>query len=293
MKVIRSIAFALFLSAAAFAQTGAPKPEFEVASIKPSAPFIAGAGNSLGVGVHIDGSQVRCTQLSLKDYTRMAYNLKDYQISGPEWIGSERFDINAKVPEGTNRDQVRGMIQTLLVDRFQLKSHMEKKEFPVYALTVAKGGLKMKESPLDPEEPGKAQVDVKASGSAAGTSVSLGRGASFTMADNKIQGVKLSMVQIADLMARFLDRPVVDLTGDKGTYDFVLEFTTEDFRAMMIRSAIAAGVTLPPQAIAYADAQSGDSLYTALQAAGMKLERQKAPLEVLVIDHVLKTPSEN
>jgi uncharacterized protein (TIGR03435 family) len=295
MSVIRSIVLAAAASAVCLAQSAAPKAEFEVASVKPSAPFIPGQGSSLSLGVHIDDSQVRCTQLALKDYIRIAYQIKDYQVSGPEWIGSERYDLSGKVPQGieASRDHIDQMIQSLLLDRFQLKTHTEKKEFAVYALTAAKGGLKMKESALDPEEPGKAPVDVKASGSAAGTSVTLGRGASFTIADNKLTAIKLSMAQAADLLARFVDRPVVDMTGAKGAYDFVLEFTPDDFRAMMIRSAIAAGVTLPPQAIAYMEQQSGDSLFTAVQTVGLKLERQKAPLDVLVVDHVLKNPSEN
>ena len=291
MSVIRSIVFTAVASAVCSAQAPAPKLEFEVASIKPSAPFTG--GGQLNVGVHIDGSQVRCASLALKDYIRMAYKVKDYQISGPEWMGSERYDINAKVPEGTDRDQVAEMVKALLVDRFQMKTHNEKKEFPVYALTVAKGGVKMKEVALDPEQAGKPPVDVKINAGAAGTTVNLGRGASFTFANNKIEGYRLTMVQAADLLARFVDRPVVDMTENKGTYDFVLEFTPEDFRAMMIRSAIAAGVALPAEARAYMEAQSGDSLFTALQAIGLKLERQKAPLDVLVIDHVLKTPSEN
>ena len=133
----------LALSGIVFAQSS----EFEVASIKPSAPVV----DRVNVGVHVDGAQVRCTYLSLKDYIRMAYNVKDHQIVGPDWLGSDRFDIAAKVPEG-GRDKIREMLQSLLKDRFHMKFHSDSKEFPVYALVVGKGGPKMKESPLDPEE---------------------------------------------------------------------------------------------------------------------------------------------
>jgi uncharacterized protein (TIGR03435 family) len=98
---------------------------------------------------------------------------------------------------------------------------------------------------------------------------------------------------LAPMLSAFMDRPVVDMTDLKGNYDFVLELSPEDFRAMGIRSAIAAGVALPPQAIQMAEAASGDSLTNALQKVGLKLDSRKAPLEVLVIDHAEKTPSEN
>ncbi len=90
-----------------------------------------------------------------------------------------------------------------------------------------------------------------------------------------------------------MDRPVVDMTNLQGHYDFLLELSPEDFRAMGIRSAIAAGVALPPQAIQMAEAASGNSLSNALEKLGLKLETRKAPVEVLVIDHAEKTPSEN
>src|SRR3954451_4869037 len=84
------------------AQTAAPRPEFEVASIRPSAELT----QEVKVGVHIDGAQVKCTYLSLKDYIQSAYQLKNYQVIGPDWIGSARFDIAAKLPAGASRDQV-------------------------------------------------------------------------------------------------------------------------------------------------------------------------------------------
>jgi uncharacterized protein (TIGR03435 family) len=95
------------------------------------------------------------------------------------------------------------------------------------------------------------------------------------------------------MLARFEDRPVVDMTGLKGKYDFTLSFTEEDYHAMMIRAAISSGMALPPEAIQAMERASGDSLYTALDAVGLKLESRKAPLDVLVIDHAEKNPSEN
>src|SRR5579872_2530668 len=136
---------ALFGVGSAFAQDS-PRPEFEVATIRPSAQTLTDGATA---GVHIDGAQFRSAALTLKDYIGMAYRIKLYQISGPDWIGSDRFDISATLPPGT-ADQVPEMMKSLLEDRFQIKVHREKKDFPVYVLEVAKGGVKMQESAPDP-----------------------------------------------------------------------------------------------------------------------------------------------
>jgi uncharacterized protein (TIGR03435 family) len=268
---------------------------FEVASIRPSAPP---GGDHMNVGVHIDGSQISCTQLSLKDYISAAYRVKLYQISGPDWLGSERFDISAKIPAGAKEEQVPEMLQAMLVDRFQMKFHREKKDFPVYALVIAKGGLKLKESAKDPEasdsgDPAKAALNITGGGGRGGVHINLGNGSSFSLAENKFIGTKLTMASFVDTLARFEDRPVVDMTDLKGTYDIQLDFTTEDYTALLIRSAIAAGVTMPPEAMKALENSSGDSLLAALEKVGLRLERRKAPLDVLTIDSMMKAPTEN
>ncbi len=272
------------------------RPEFEVASIKPSTAGPAVGAGQVHVGVQIDGAQVHCTYLSLKDYIRIAYQVKDYQISGPDWMASERFDIHAKLPAG-GREQFRDMLQALLEQRFQMKMHRASKEFPVYAVVVAKGGLKLKESPLDPEpdgaEGGKGAVNVSATGGRGGTTVTFGRGAYFTLADNKFEARKLSMEALADSVGRFVERPVVDMTELKGTYDLTLEFTPEDYRVLLIRMALSAGVNLPPEAMKLLEGASDEALFKGLQQLGLKLDSRKAPLEVLVVDSATKTPTEN
>jgi uncharacterized protein (TIGR03435 family) len=279
-------------AAVAFGQS--PRPEFEVASIRPTDQTAA----QVNVGVHVDGAQVSITYFSLKDYIRVAYRVKDYQVIGPDWIASERFDIAAKIPAGANRDQVPEMLQTLLEERFKLKTHGDSKEFPVYALIQAKGGAKLKESPLDPvaegTDPAKpANVNVSASGGRGGVNINLGRGSYFSFADNKLEGRKLTMPVFCDTLARFMDRPVVDMTDLKSTYDITLNFTPEDYTAMLIRSAITAGVALPPQALKALEFSSGDSLASAMQLVGLKLDARKAPLPTLVVDRAEKTPTAN
>lgn len=231
----------------------------------------------------------------------MAFRLKQYQVSGPDWLATEKFDIVAKLPDGAPRDQVLPMLQALLLERFQMKTHYETRDFPVYAILVAKGGLKMQELPPDPETDasdgaGKSDnsaVNVSVSGGRGGVTANYGHGSYFTIGDSRIEARKMQMNYVADMLARFEDKPVVDMTGLKGKYDFTLSFTEEDYRAMMIRAALSSGMPLPPEAVHLMETASGDSLFSALQAVGLRLESRKAPLDILVIDHAEKAPAEN
>ena len=278
-------------AAAAFAQTP-PRPEFEVASIRPSAPSPE-AG--VTAGVRIDGAQFRSAFLTLKDYLGLAYRVKVYQISGPDWISSDRFDISATLSPGT-ATQIPEMMQRLLEDRFQIKIHREKKDFPVYVLEVAKGGLKMQETGPDPDPANadaRAPLTITGSGNAQGVSVNLGRGASYTFGGNKFEGKRLTTAMIAGTLERFMDRPIVDMTDLKGSYDVTLDVTTEDYRAMLIHAAVAAGVSLPPEALRLLDGASLPSLFEAVQKVGLKLDARKAPLDMIVVDDGRKTPTDN
>ena len=293
MTAIRTVVLCISASAVLLSQAPPARPEFEVASIKPTA--VTPLGAQVHVGIQIDGAQAHCTYLSLKDYIRIAYDVKDYQIVGPDWMASERFDIHAKLPE-RGRGQFREMLQNLLADRFQIKMHRDSKEFSVYGVVVGKGGLKLKESPLDPEtegDGGKGGVNVSAEGGRGGTTVKFGRGAYFSLADDKFEARKLSMALLADSIARFVERPVVDMTDLKGTYDLTLDFTPEEYRTLLIRMALSAGVNLPPEALRLLEGGSDEALFKGLQAMGLKLESRRAPLEVLVIDSVSKTPAAN
>jgi uncharacterized protein (TIGR03435 family) len=293
MNIIWSALLCAAGSAVLLAQTPPARPEFEVASVKPTAT--TPMGTDVHVGVQIDGAQVHCTSLSLKDYIRIAYQVKDYQITGPDWMASERFDIHATLPQG-GRGQFLQMLQNLLEDRFQVKMHRATKEFPVYAVVAAKSGIKLKESPLDPEtegDGGRGAVNVTAEGGRGGTTVKFGRGAYFSLADNKFEARKLTMAQLADSLGRFIERPVVDMTDLKGTYDLTLEFTQDEYRVLLIRMALSAGVNLPPEALRLLEGASDEALFKGLQTMGLKLESRKAPLEVLVIDSASKTPIQN
>jgi uncharacterized protein (TIGR03435 family) len=234
--------------------------------------------------------------MTLKDYIGAAYRVKIYQVSGPEWLASDRFDISATLPAGSSPSQIPEMMQRLLEDRFQIKMHREKKDFPVYMLEVAQGGLKMPESAPDPDAANadaKAPLNVTGSGSAQGISVNLGRGSSYTFANNKFEARRLTMTAVAGNLERFMDRPIVDMTNLKGSYDFTLQMTEEDYRTMLIQAAVTSGVVLPPQALRLLEGASPISLFDAMQKLGLKLDARRAPLDLLVIDEARKTPTDN
>jgi uncharacterized protein (TIGR03435 family) len=265
--------------------------EFEVASIRPAAQQVQG----VNIGLHIDGAQVRGTSLPLRDYIVLAYRLKPSQVSGPDWITSQRFDIAAKLPDGASQDQFRDMLQTLLTERFQMKTHRETKEFPVYVLGVAKSGLKVTGAPADPgtSDGDHTPINITGGGRAGNASIDLGGGSSFTLGQNGFEVKKITMAAFADMLTRFTDRPVVDMTDLKGRYDFSLELSPEDRAATLVRAALTAGIVLPPQALAVLDNGSNASLVSSLQKLGLTFDARKAPLEVLVIDSIQKTPTEN
>src|SRR5581483_6958093 len=127
MKTFVSTLVIVFIASLGYSQT---KVEFEVASIKPVSEQTPADG--VQIGLHVDGSQVRYSALSLKEYIAQAYQVKLYQVSGPDWLAGQRFEIAAKLPEGSKMAQVPEMLQNLLADRFNLKLHRDSKEFPVY-----------------------------------------------------------------------------------------------------------------------------------------------------------------
>ena len=262
-----------------------------MASIRPSA---LDQPNQVSVGLRISGSQMRISYFSLKDYIAMAYAVKPHQISGPEWLAQMRFDIAGKIPDGSSAEQIPQMLQKLLTDRFQLKTHRETREAPVYAMGVAKDGLKIE--PLPPlanadSKPGG--VEVAAAGNANGVAVDMGGGSSFRLANNQIEIRRMTMTQIAEMLTRFVDRPVVDLTGKPGQFDITLQLTPEDYTALLIRSAVAQGLNLPPQALRMLEGASNDQLSAPLQKVGLTFEARRAPLEYLVVDSILRAPTEN
>ena len=285
------ITLAILLACPLFGQ------QFEVASIK---PFDPSAQGQVAAGMHVDGAQVRFVGMSLRDFLAVAYKTKATSISGPDWTATERFVISATLPAGSTPARLPEMFQALLLDRFQVKVHKDKKEFPVYALLVVKGGLKMKETPKESasdsdagrDEP-KGTLNAAVTVSGNGFSLNFGHGSSYTFANNRFEAHKLTMAVFAGNLERFADRQIVDMTGLTAAYDFAFDVMPEDYIGMLLRSAVWAGANLPPEAQKMLDASSPAALGDALQQIGLRLDARKSPLDVLVIDDVLKTPTAN
>ncbi|HEY1341222.1 MAG TPA: TIGR03435 family protein [Bryobacteraceae bacterium] len=286
----------------------AATPTFEVASIKPaSLPTPAQVlSGQIHVGMKIDAARVDIGTLALAELIRIAYRVKSYQITGPSWMATERFDIAAKLPEGASTEQVPEMLQALLAERFKLQIHREKKDQSVYALVVAKGGPKLK--PAEPEIPGAAPAvqdnTVSISGrpdGGRGMMVSGGRGGPMRMSMNgtsmHLEASKITLADFCEMLTRFLDHPAIDMTGIEGNYQVAVDLSMEDLRNIAAR----AGVAVPAApggegsrpAEAASDPSSGGSIFAAVQALGLKLEPRKAPVDMIVVDHLEKTPTEN
>jgi len=277
------------LAAAGLCGQTKPRLEFEVASVK---QLPADADPTMPGGVQIDGAQIHIGRLAMKEFLRMAYKVKFYQIAGPDWIASLRYDISAKIPDGVTPDaeNLGTMLQALLADRFHIKVHREQREMPVYALIAQSGGAKMTKVD-DGAPPGKA-FQVKAQGGAGGVNISYGPDSYFKFADQKIEARKLSMLFFVDVLGRFVDRPVIDQTDLQGRYDIDVPLSQSDYQSMLIRAGISAGVTMPPEALRFLE-QSDSSLGFALKPIGLKLDSRKAPIEVVVVDALQKQPTEN
>jgi len=136
-------------------------------------------------------------------------------------------------------------------------------------------------------------VNVGATVSAAGVSLDVGNGSSWSLVPNRFEGRKLSMSALASGLERFANRPIIDMTGLKGEYDFTFDVNPDDYRLMRIRGAVAAGVWTPPQALQMLEGSSSLSISDALAHVGLKLETRKAPLDVIVVDGGRRTPTEN
>jgi uncharacterized protein (TIGR03435 family) len=252
-------------------------------------------GRPVAFGRQIDGAQVRFTQTSLRDFIRVAWAIRDYQIEGPSWLASTRFNLSAKLDEACTQKEVPAMLQALLAERFGLKVHPATRDLPVYLLGVRGDGLKIKESP--PEEPGdigasRPEQVMLSGGGGHGGLIDYGSGSYFALPHYRMEGRKLSMDQFASLLSALTDRPVIDQTHLSGRYDFDLKLTEEDYDAMTTRAAMSVGEA--PSARELQElANAGDPLPRVLRGLGLDLKPGKGQVKVLIVDDVRKDPTEN
>jgi uncharacterized protein (TIGR03435 family) len=227
------------------------KLNFEVASVKRS--------RTVGGEYIISSGRLTLSNRTLKGLICLAYGIENFQVAGsPAWFDSNKYDIVAKAPGNANRTELLLMLRSLLVERFHLAAHPEKRDVAVYALVVDGKGQGLKPSP-----PGTPQLSDVSEITTRPSATSL-----------KTVGKNATMKQLAAWLSTQVDRKVVDKTGLRGGYDFTAEWANGG-----------------------ANVQSSDtgapSVFTALREFGLKLEPQKLPFEVLVIDGANPVPPEN
>ena len=222
------------------------EPKYEVASIKPN------IANDSRLAFRIEpGGTLTAMAITLKRLMMTAYNVQDFRIvGGPDWVASSRWDVQAKPGSAASPDQIRPMLRALLEDRFQLRTHSEKRQLPVYELSVDRKGSK---APRAKDGETKPAVEVGA---------------------GLIRLTKATAATFASQLSYALGRPVIDKTGLSGEFDFALSWTPEpgeDGRAGD-----------PPPSV-----PDGPSIGPAISAQlGLRLKPRRGPIEVIVIDSV-------
>jgi uncharacterized protein (TIGR03435 family) len=280
---------------------------FEVASIKPTKP------GSPGMYIRIQpGGRFSANGITMKMLMQEAYGVKEAQIAqAPPWFDSEHFDIEAKpdesvgaeidkLPPDQRKDKIMQMIQSLFVERLKLTLGHETRELPVYELVVAKNGPKFHESiykppeklpdapPSPPAKDGRAQRPGMMMAGPTKDGRPQGQGIMMTGRGN-LTVAYCGLDMFSTVLSRIVGRIVLDKTGLAGKYDFKLQWTPDESQGPPIPGGPPNGLngaTPPPES-------TGPSLFTAIQEQlGLKLQSEKAPVDVLVIEHVEK-PSEN
>jgi uncharacterized protein (TIGR03435 family) len=209
---------------------------------------------------HSGPGGLEMSNVTLRFCITRAWRITDPQVSGPAWIDSDRYDIVAKAPAGAPEAQIPEMLQALLAERFKLVAHRERKELPAFALVVGKNGPKLTKAELNES------------------------GGGMTSGDGTVSGQAVTMARLASFLATprlDLGLPVVDQTGLEGTFSFTLKWTPEK-----LLTGKAAGKA--------PDLDGPPSIFTALnEQLGLKLEKRKALLEVLIVDKAERVPTEN
>lgn len=259
------------------AQPTVNQPRFEVASVKPSlepaleatmpvpletTPVRAAWAAYRPIPMP-DPGRVSIRRISLLALVAMAYRVPMTQVRGPKWMADEVFEVEAKVPVGAGRDQVRQMLQSLVEERFNLVMHHEMSEVPGYALLVSKSGVKL--TPGVPPAAAPAGQDRRANLlSALNRMTSAGEPRPADRSHYGFKGITTS--QLAGILSPLAHAPVVDMTGLAGTYDVTLDISRS---------------------------QAEDSIFDAVAKLGLKLASKRVPNDVVVIEKVSKTPVAN
>jgi uncharacterized protein (TIGR03435 family) len=239
------------------------KVKFEVAAVKMTPPQAYGP-----YGMRTSPGGIDWTSVPLKIIVGRAYGLKPFQIAGTEPILSVRYDIAARLPSGATEAQVPRMLQSLLEERFGFTFHREERTLAVYELLAPKGRSKLQESV---EAPGGTHFQSGAEG-------------------RHVTG-RVSMKELAKILSNWLDRPMVDLTGIDGVYDVDLKWSGWEYeRAAMAGAAGFAAF----DGVATSYSVDHPTIFSEVRdKLGLRVQSGKGPVEVLIIDHIEKAPTEN
>lgn len=266
-STFRCCLIAVMLASTAYGQDNT-RPEFEVASVKPSDP--SDLRNSYMPTLDVrPGAELRISNRRLDEIIMVAYGIGGNQLSGPQWLTElttdptqvTRFEIIAKVPETATKEQVPLMLQNLLEDRFKLKVHRESRPTQIYSLEVSRNGDKLTPSVSDGRRP-------------PGCARSIGAGETYSAAADCYS---ISMAQLAQQLAAlapayFREGPVVDHTGLTGSYDLRLEWRRVD---------------------ELQNGAQGDTIFDAVKKLGLELQKKRENAEMLIVDHCERMPTEN
>jgi uncharacterized protein (TIGR03435 family) len=277
------------LCCAAFAQPS-QSPVFEVASVKVS-PSQTGRGSMRGGPGTADPSRISFTNVTLFNVMLRAYDLQSFQLSAPDWLSSQRYDITAPVPPGTSKEQCNRMLQTLLRERFHIVLHHETKELQGYELVAGRGGSKLKpssESPAaaSPPQSSPPKIDSNGYPQLSGPGLVMMEAAKAGAVIVFLTARAQSLSALTELMSREFQMPINDKTGLEGRFDFKLEFAPRP-----------PGALPPPPSPDGPPGPENDAapnLTTAVQQQlGLRLDSRKVPTDVVVIDRADKVPTEN
>jgi len=296
---------AILLSAWALVAQTAPPLSFEAASVKPAPDRGAGSLRG-GPGTNSPGQITGV--VTLKTLILWAYELKPYQLNGPSWMDSERYEVIAKVPGGSTKRQADAMLRTLLEQRFHIAVHRETREAALLDLVVGKNGPKVKDAETGQgaaSDAGESDTDRALPQLQKGSDglPELAPGArlqrSYLVMISGTDGVRIkrfargeTMQQLAEDLSMYLNRPVFDRTNLPGRYDFTLDWAMETAGGGIPR------VGPPPDEIDSHAAPIGVSdsttIFEAVQSQlGLKLEQKKGPVETLIVDHADRVPTGN
>jgi uncharacterized protein (TIGR03435 family) len=295
----------------------AAAPVFDVASVRPAAQIdqaVIIAGLRAGKRpeeMHIETDRVTFKYYALKQLVAYAYGLPPIEVSGPDWMTTDRFDIAAKLPDGASKDDVPAMMKALLADRFKLVAHVDTKERPVLGLMLGKSGSKMKLVPApaaldDTAELKAGQSRMDSSGGPilltrnadGSTTYDMGTGGSMTLViDGRegtmdLDGKAMTMKGLAARLTSLgsgTGRPVVDMTGLTGNYDVKVVFALSE----LVSGLRDTGINIPTGPPSGDEPSGNGTMADALNKLGLKLQGAKAPVEQLVIDQVEKVATAN